>query len=73
MILKAEALSPENKYPVARKNKSGGHIVIFSDERRGMVVFSNGDSKYRVGYQAADWDSCEDSEYWIPLELTIVG
>lgn len=73
MIAKVEVLDSKRRFPVARKHKYGGYVVIFTEDRRGMVVAAGDDCTFKVGFQKADWISCEDSDTWLPVEVTIVG
>ncbi|PIT51842.1 hypothetical protein BHC44_09535 [Snodgrassella alvi] len=73
MISKAETLLPEDMYPVARRNKHKGFIVIFTGARKGTVVSCDEKNPCPTGYQADDWIPCYENDEWIPLTLTIYG
>ena len=60
----------EFKYPVWFKDRLKGHIVEFTDDRIGTVVYVPTGSLYEVGYYAENWGSHINDEdcYWIQVE-----
>ena len=60
----------ELKYPVWFKDRLKGHIVEFTDDRIGTVVYVPTGSLYEVGYYAENWASHINDEdyYWIQVE-----
>lgn len=73
MIAKIETLESKLNFPVARRSRKNGYIVVFSDECTGMVVDANVGHMFEVGYYDIDWSNCEDEEIWEPVELTVTG
>lgn len=70
MIAKIENLEGKLKFPVARRSRKTGCVVVFSNKHTGMVV--DGPIS-EVGYYDIDWSHCEDEQDWEPVELTISG
>lgn len=73
MSLKIKDLESKIQFPVARKHKREGYIVIFSSECKGQVIFINEDGISEKFYQMDSWFNCEDREIWDPVELIITG
>ena len=70
MIVKIENLEGKLKFPVARRSRKTGCVVVFSNKHTGMVV--DGPIS-EVGQYDTDWRYCESEEIWEPVELTITG
>ena len=73
MIAKIEALESKLKFPLARRSRKTGCVVVFSDECTGMVVDANVGHMFEVGFYDTNWSNCENEEIWEPVELTISG
>lgn len=73
MIAKIEALESKLNFPVARRSRKTGCVVVFSDECTGMVVDANVGHMFEVGFYDTNWSNCENEEIWEPVELTISG
>ena len=73
MIAKIEALENKLKFPVARRCRETGYVVVFSDEHTGMVIDAGDDRILEVGVCSEEWSHCEDEQDWEPVELTISG
>lgn len=63
----------ETTYPVARKHREDGFIVLFFSEKHGVVVDRCLTILVKLGEISSTWTSCHDSEYWEPVEITITG
>ena len=62
----------EIKYPVARRDPNYGFIVLFFSETNGVVI-STKDDVYKIGDTSLNWSSCNNSEDWEPVDITITG
>ena len=62
----------EIRYPVARKARKFGHIIIFFSENYG-VVLDPCQSGFKYGESSDDWLSCLSLEDWEPVDITITG
>ena len=60
------------KYPVIRKGRKSGAVVIFFSENYG-VVLDPGQSEHEFGYGSFNFPPCYDYEAWVPVEITITG
>ena len=63
----------ETTYPVARKHREHGFIVLFFSEKHGVVVDRFLTILVKPGEISSTWTSCHDSECWEPVEITITG
>lgn len=73
MIAKIEPLENKLKFPLARRWRETGYVVVFSDKHTGMVVDASDDHIFEVGYHFTEWSHCEAEAIWEPVELTITG
>ena len=73
MIAKIETLESKLNFPVARRCRKTGCVVVFSDKHTGMVAAASDDSNFEVGYHSTEWSHCEAVAIWEPVELTITG
>ncbi|MGE9659254.1 hypothetical protein ACQP6C_12275 [Snodgrassella alvi] len=62
----------EIKYPVARRDPDYGFIVLFLSETNGVII-STKDDVYKIGDTSLNWLSCNNSEDWEPVNITITG
>ncbi|SCC08435.1 MULTISPECIES: hypothetical protein [Snodgrassella] len=62
----------EIKYPVGRKSKFTGVIVIFWEEKCATVA-SPGETDDRAGLGHDGWPSCTDEDTWEPVDIHIYG
>jgi putative hemolysin len=60
------------KYPVSRKARNNGTVVIFWSEFVGTVV-DVGQSKQYAGKTHNQWASCTDEDIWKPVDVHIRG
>lgn len=58
------------KYPVGRKSRLTGAVVIFFSEHHGVVI-DPGLEKLGQGESSSTWFSCNKSEDWEPVNITI--
>ena len=63
----------EIKYPVARREPDYGFIVLFFSESHGVVISANDNDVYNIGDMSLNWSSCNNSEDWEPVDITITG
>jgi translation elongation factor P/translation initiation factor 5A len=70
MIEVNEQESSGSIFPVARKAKDNGMIVIFWEERRATVV-RKGKSTHNVGYESDTWIVFTDDDTWEPIDVHI--
>jgi hypothetical protein len=70
MIKFIEKETPEIKYPVARRAKSDGLVVIFWRERLGTVIYA-GTSPLCVGSTEEVYKSCMHGGVWEPVDVEI--
>ena len=73
MLEVTESPKEEIKYPVARKHREHGFIVLFFSEKHGVVVDRCLTILVKPGEISSTWTSCHDSECWEPVEITITG
>ncbi|PIT48561.1 hypothetical protein [Snodgrassella alvi] len=72
MITVTKKEEPEIKYPVGRKWKSDGQVVIFWDEHKGTSI--RGSVQYPPDGQTSNrFVSCKDYDRWTPVDLEISG
>lgn len=73
-MLEVTALPKEEiKYPVARREPDYGFIVLFFSESHGVVISANDNDVYNIGDMSLNWPSCNNSEDWEPVDITITG
>lgn len=72
MSIKIEEVSQPQEfvYPLAFRSKHYGYVVLFSDERSGVVV-SGANGIRGIGEFWDTWDSHTNSRTWEPVNLTI--
>ncbi|SCC08626.1 MULTISPECIES: hypothetical protein [Snodgrassella] len=72
---KIETKASEIKYPVARKSKHNGEVVLFYGEKSGVVVEAGDPRKSRnsVGTISENWTSYTDENTWEPVDAHIYG
>ena len=60
----------EFTYPMWFKDRLNGHIVEFTEDRVGTVVYSPTGSLYKIGYYSENWASYINDEdyYWQQVE-----
>ena len=64
----------EIKYPVARKSREYGQIVLFFSSEEGVVIKpATNNQKYDIGYNSCEWWYCNDYDTWEPVDITITG
>jgi hypothetical protein len=78
MIKVNEPKAKAIKYPVARKARINGKVVIFWSEFEGTVVDVGQPKQYAgretyVGKTHNKWASCTDGGVWEPVDLKIYG
>ena len=61
------------KYPVGRKGRLTGVVVIFLSEHYGVVIVPDPTDEFRYGESYSFWSSCHNSEEWEPVNITITG
>lgn len=69
-VKKPEAVAIE--YPVARKCKDSGAVVIFWGKEHATVVLP-GKSQLNAGLTYNETSSCTDKNGWEPVDLKIYG
>ncbi|PIT44246.1 hypothetical protein BHC46_10695 [Snodgrassella alvi] len=69
-VKKPEAVAIE--YPVARRYRSDGMIVIFWSEELGTIVHA-GTSRFPMEFKAERWTPCTDEDVWEPVDVHIYG
>lgn len=57
-------------FPVARKARLNGMVVIFWEDTRATVV-RKGKSTYNVGHESDTWLSFMDDDTWEPIDVHI--
>ena len=64
------AAKQEFTYPMWFKDRLNGHIVEFTEDRVGTVVYSPTGSLYKIGYYSENWASHINDEdyYWQQVE-----
>ena len=64
------AAKQEFTYPMWFKDRLKGHIVEFTEDRVGTVVYSPTGSLYKIGYYSENWASHINDEdyYWQQVE-----
>ncbi|PIT54698.1 hypothetical protein [Snodgrassella alvi] len=72
MIEVTKKAEPEIKYPVGRKCKDSGQVVIFWDEHTCTVVFP-GEKQLNAGLTYGGLSSCMDEDEWEPMDIHIYG
>ncbi|PIT48901.1 hypothetical protein [Snodgrassella alvi] len=72
MITVTKKAEPEIKYPVGRKSKIDGSILIFWKEERATVVFP-GETRPSAGLTCGGLISCMDENTWEPVDIHISG
>jgi hypothetical protein len=73
IVLKViEHKKSEVAYPVGRRFKSNGMVVIFWSLNEALVV-GKGESEYHVGYNNDTWHPCMDYSIWEPVDIEIIG
>lgn len=60
------------KFPVGRKSKLNGEVVIFWEEERATVVLPGKTNDYE-GFSHDEWTSCMDENTWEPVDVHIYG
>ncbi|MBI0068821.1 MULTISPECIES: hypothetical protein [unclassified Snodgrassella] len=63
----------EIKYPVARRDPDYGFIVLFFSEKHGVVIDRGLTILVKQGETSSIWSSCNNSERWEPIDITITG
>ena len=63
----------EIKYPVARRSREHGQIVLFFSKEEGVVIKPATDQKYDFGFNSCEWWYCHDYDIWEPVDITITG
>jgi len=63
----------ETTYPVARKHGEHGFIVLFFSEKHGVVIDRGLTILVKQGETSSIWSSCNNSERWEPIDITITG
>lgn len=63
----------EIQYPVARRSRKHGQIVLFSSSEEGVVIKPDADQQYDFGYNSCEWWYCNDYDKWEPVDITITG
>lgn len=57
---------PEKDLPILMEYKDKSFVVLFYEEKSGVVVHCE-DPQYHVGYYAMDWINYKDSD-WHPFD-----
>ena len=60
-------------YPVGRKGRLTGVVVLFLSEYCGVVIIPDSTDEFRYGEKSSNWSSCNNSEDWEPVNITITG
>ena len=60
-------------YPLARKHREHGFIVLFFSEKHGVVIDRGLTILVKQGETSSIWSSCNNSERWEPIDITITG
>ena len=73
-MLEVTALPKEEiKYPVARKHREHGFIVLFFSESHGVVIDRGLTILVKQGEPFTAWSSCKNGECWESVDITITG
>jgi hypothetical protein len=59
----------ENSYPCLRKDVASELLVLFFDQKTGVVI--NAGRSYTKGFYHGGWLSANDSKEWIPVHGTV--
>ncbi len=70
-VTKVNKISVGVTYPVARKSRRSGLVVLFTSAQCGLVIV--GDIFYNVGEWATGWAYAYDTSEWRAVEVTING
>lgn len=73
MLEVTESPKKEIKYPIARKSRKHGQIVLFFSSEEGVVIKPDTNQKYDFGYNSCEWWYCNDYDKWEPVDITITG
>ncbi|PIT11655.1 hypothetical protein [Snodgrassella alvi] len=71
--VKKSEKAKEIKYPVARKSKFNGEVVVFSGENSGIVVKVGHPLRNTVGTVSENWTSLTNESTWEPVDVHISG
>ena len=61
------------KYPVGRKSRKTGSVIIFFSETYGVVIDCGSNNLVEQGEASYTRSSCNNSEDWEPVDITITG
>ena len=73
MLEVTEQPAEQIKYPIARKSRKHGQIVLFFSSEEGVVIKPDTDQKYDFGHHSCEWWSCDEYDIWEPVDITITG
>ena len=48
-------------------------LFCFFSESHGVVISANDNDVYNIGDMSLNWPSCNNSEDWEPVDITITG
>lgn len=73
-MIETSPVSSPLKFPLAYEavNSCVGLIVLFTDEKRGIVIReANGDPYNKFGKYTDSWQPCSNTDHWKPVNVTI--
>lgn len=73
MMEVTEQSKEEIKYPVARRNRNNGQVILFFSKQNGVVVKSSAYSRPKLGDYLSGCTPCSDYKMWEPIDITITG
>jgi len=72
-IVEEETKEDKQKFPVIAKSKKDSAIILFSDNKVGVVLAKGNDNRSsEIGYYCEDWFSCFNVEYWQILDSVTI-
>lgn len=66
----AKPETPTLRYPVLMQAVGNGHIVLFSEETKGTVLYG-GEAHLAVGHYTDSWKPATNRDNWAPFTGTL--
>lgn len=63
-----EKQEKEITFPCLMRNKAAGHVVLFSSDKTGIVVYEGDEGSPVVGYYCDHWISATEETVWEPSQ-----
>lgn len=67
LIPAAPPVEKLESFPFLRRNTANGYVVLFTDNKEGVVVNSGPINLYTVGFHQERWIDCADKGVWEKL------